>query len=370
MKQQNIKEYFLYLMERYDSDTLTDKEREDYRRLSVEMELVREERVEAAWSSVSERYRRNKKRRGILKLTSRVAAAAVVVGVAITLYTTNRGEGDVVVASKPLITQAAKTINLDEVHIITPKGDVQNIDNKIDNVSEIVATISEQPVVEPAKEQESVEVAKYEIIVPRGSDYNLTLPDGSTVWLAPNSRFSFPEVFTNSREVSVEGEAIFDVVRDEKRPFIVKTDDMNINVLGTMFYVSAIKDSKNSETALIRGSVEVQISGTNLSTVLKPSTMAEYSKGDGQLMVKDVDTSRFLKLLEGELYFNNEPLGVIAERIERFYNITIQFEDDSLKSKRFYGSLEVDSSYEELLKLLSETEAFSYTVKGDTVTIK
>ena len=156
--------------------------------------------------------------------------------------------------------------------------------------------------------------------VPLGKSAHLTLPDGSQVWLYPDSRLLFPHRFTgNEREVSLEGQAYFKVVRNEEQPFVVSAGDMVTKVLGTEFVVAAYANDI-PKVALVSGKVEV----TNhlAKTVLTPGKLAKLN-ADGHFSVNDVDTEQYIQWRDGYFYFDNATAHDILLAIGRNYNVCV-----------------------------------------------
>ncbi len=378
-KEIKIRERLLYLLDRFEDGSISRSEQNELLQLKEDIDIVSRENINSAWAKINRSRIINRPSRRV-KLIRIAASVAVAVITGLVLYISNdrstirHHKDKTIVAAIP--SQVNVEIDLNEVYIVAPDGKKKNITRDAishsinEEIKEIKQERESKEEVTTEKLIEAVEVQEYEVIVPRGVDYNLTLPDGSTVWLAPNSKLIFPDSFGETREVSVVGEAIFDVVKMVDKPFIVKMQDIDVNVLGTMFYVSAIEGSNKTETALIRGSVEVNVAASGLKTVLIPSTKAEYSRGDSELIVEEVDVTPYLKLLKGELFFDDETFENIAKRVERFYNITIQFNNNEVKQKRFYGSIKMGADFEEIFDILSVTEAFSYEINDRVVIIK
>ncbi len=143
-----------------------------------------------------------------------------------------------------------------------------------------------------------------ELIIPRGGEYSLTLSDGTVVFLNADSKLRFPVKFGDTkREVELEGEGYFEVTRNEKVPFIVKTSRMDVLVLGTKFNISAYEDDSITMTTLVQGSVRVTASDNGMSVVLQPNEQAELEHGGNILQVSEVDASFATAWKDGRLRF-------------------------------------------------------------------
>lgn len=183
---------------------------------------------------------------------------------------------------------------------------------------------------------------------PAGGTYKITLSDGTAVWLNAESRLSFPEAFLgDTREVRLEGEAYFQVARDENRPFIVQAADQEIRVLGTQFNVLAYADEPQQQTTLISGKVEVAHQGKRYT--LKPGEQARTQGSDFTL--KEVNTSAYTGWKEDLFVFEQASLQTILRRFARWYSIDIAYEVQR-KDDRFMGSISRRANLQEALEIL------------------
>ena len=173
--------------------------------------------------------------------------------------------------------------------------------------------------------------------VPRGAEYDLILSDGSRVWLNAESRLRYPVVFSDScREVELEGEGYFEVKRDERKPFIVKTEEMDLQVLGTSFNVKAYRDDENIVTTLVTGKIAQRYSEIDTNIILTPSYQAVFNKSSRVLQTKEVDVRAALAWREGRIVMDNARLEDIFRELSRWYDFEIVYTNASLKDMRFY----------------------------------
>lgn len=167
------------------------------------------------------------------------------------------------------------------------------------------------------------------LIVPRGKDFKVILADGTEVWLNAESKLSYPSKFTSdTRLVTLEGEAYFNVAKDKARPFIVKTNKLQTKVLGTEFNVKAYDKDKQHIT-LVEGKVQVNCVLSKKEIELKPGQDASLDE-DGSIVVKNVDTYKYTQWKDGYFYFDNIALSEIVQELGRWYNIDIEFENSSM----------------------------------------
>jgi len=221
---------------------------------------------------------------------------------------------------------------------------------------------------------EKEEIVYNTIIVPYGKRTQITLSDSSNIWLNSGSKLIYPASFKGSkREVYLEGEAIFEVAKNEKMPFQVVTRDIEIKVLGTVFNVSAYHDDDFSSTVLERGSVELKYKSNALlkqsKITMVPGTMAIYSTDSKTIQQKKVDTRDYTCWKEGYIILHNETLLEITKRLSRYYNMSIVLENESLKTKTFSGRLDLMNSAGNVLKIIAETSDFALTTNENEIVI-
>lgn len=200
---------------------------------------------------------------------------------------------------------------------------------------------------------------------PYGAKTHVVLPDSSVVWLNSGSELSCSSGFNKSRDVFLKGEAYFNVTKG-RVPFTVHTSLGQVKVKGTIFNVKNY-ENEAFETTLIKGSVSVQHSGTGQMITLRPGEQSDVS-GD-KMVVKPVDTGIFTSWINGKLIFNNEPLPKAVRRLERWYNIRIELDDDErLSGIRYNGTIEMES-FSEVLRLLGTTAPIRYDYHDKTRTV-
>jgi ferric-dicitrate binding protein FerR (iron transport regulator) len=156
----------------------------------------------------------------------------------------------------------------------------------------------------------------------------VTLPDSSVVWLNANSRLSYAEDFTAVREVTLTGEAFFDVRKSMERPFTVRTEQMQVEVMGTRFMVSDYPDEATVETVLVSGKVNVRATGDDSSVTLSPNQQWKLSTDTRQAGVSTVDAARYAGWISGQIAFENATLKEVAEQLRLWYGISITVPDD------------------------------------------
>ncbi|SFB87831.1 FecR protein [Algibacter lectus] len=196
-----------------------------------------------------------------------------------------------------------------------------------------------------------------------GSSTELVLPDGTLVWLNSGSTLRYPESFDSmqDRKVVLNGEAYFEVTKNKKKPFIVNTEKADVKVYGTSFNVSSYNDYESMSVALLEGKVSL-VEGGNELTVLKPTDVVEFNSVENKLYKSvDLNINKYVAWKEGYMVFDDTSLGKVIERLEKWYNVKIQIEDNVLESYRFTATFH-DESIENVLRLLCLSSPMEYEV--------
>jgi len=194
------------------------------------------------------------------------------------------------------------------------------------------------------------------IITSTGEEYTLQLSDGTQVHLNAESEIRFPVKFLKgSREVSVKGEAYFIVAKDPKHPFLAKTAKMDIRVLGTQFNVNAYENQESEKTTLVEGSLEVISTVNRYSKILTPGQQASVDQ-TGIMQVSDVDTKLYTDWIDGKFIFVNERLEDIINKLSRWYNIEVEYADESVKDIRFGARLNRYTQVNAIFEIMNNTQ--------------
>lgn len=215
------------------------------------------------------------------------------------------------------------------------------------------------------EKKESQQIAEMTASTPRGGTYNITLPDGTTVVLNAESSLKFPSIFNGTnRQVTLIGEAYFEVSKDKRHPFIVKTEGQSIQVLGTHFNVNNYAANHEVKTTLLEGSVKV--TGKNNEVVLSPGQQAKLAAG--QLSVQRVDPEEAVSWKNGYFRFNDENIVDVMQKISRWYNIEVQYKG-KVTEEGFTGTISKYSQISDVLDMLERTKAVHFEIEGRRVTV-
>lgn len=180
----------------------------------------------------------------------------------------------------------------------------------------------------------------------------MVLPDGSQVWLNAASSLHYPTRFPDGeRKVELSGEAYFDIVKDDRKPFTVVAGKQTIAVLGTAFNVKAYTDEPYIKTTLIEGRIKLASPDGNNTSILKPGEQAIL---DGnRLQVKAVDTREDVAWKSDLFYFSNTDLRDVGYQLQRWYDIEVDF--STLPAEKLYGQLPRSTPLPQLLKVIEKT---------------
>lgn len=211
-----------------------------------------------------------------------------------------------------------------------------------------------------------------EFSTPAGQRAQVKLYDGTTVWLNASSTLRYPNRFdVKERRVELDGEAYFEVSKDERRPFIVVTEKMNVKVLGTKFNVFAYRGQDVFSALLVEGSVEVSDAHESAGTMrLEP--YEEAVREEGRFVRRQVRNTDFLLWKDGIYAFDDATLGDIVRKLELYYDVTISVENAALESYRFSGKFRQRDGVENVLRTLQKVRPFSYLRddKQNNITIR
>ena len=203
------------------------------------------------------------------------------------------------------------------------------------------------------------------IKVPAGQRANLTLPDGTNVWLNARSEMCYPAAFTgNKREITLDGEAYFEVTHNDDKPFVVQTNKCNVEVLGTKFTVEAYSDSEDFCTSLMEGSVRVSDKGNpSESLVLAPNQQVSWINGHLQSKpIADFDPFRWK---EGLICFKSMHFKELMSRFEKCYGIHIIIENPKLADYICSGKFRISDGIDKALRILQKDAKYTFERNKD-----
>ncbi|NML42065.1 FecR family protein [Chitinophaga sp. G-6-1-13] len=230
-----------------------------------------------------------------------------------------------------------------------------------------------------------------EVTTRNGSRTSIQLADGTRVWLNAGSKLSYSKDFgKNDRSVTLSGEAFFDVAKQADHPFVIHTETMDIRVLGTSFNVRSYPEDKTTEASLITGSIEAIVKHNATRIILKPSekivvmnplpaiarsAKTQTAKEETTVTLSHVSyyaaqTTAITETswMENKLVFKDESFTELAQQMERFFGVRVQFDNPQLQQLRFTGIFEQET-VQQALSALQLTAAFRYEIQHDTIII-
>lgn len=209
-----------------------------------------------------------------------------------------------------------------------------------------------------------------QLIVPIGRRSSITFADGTKIWVNSGSKVVYPVKFAkDKREIFVEGEIFLDVSRDEQKPFIVKTRQMDIRVLGTQFNVNAYENEANMQVVLVSGKVEVNLNSTCKNT-LTPNQMFSYDSNLYKGKITTVDANDYVAWKDGYYQFHQKPLKMILKKLSRYYGIPIYCESSAADELICSGKLDLKESFDEVMNALKKAAPIEIVNKSESVEIK
>jgi ferric-dicitrate binding protein FerR (iron transport regulator) len=219
--------------------------------------------------------------------------------------------------------------------------------------------------------QQPAELNLIECFVPKGEIEEITLPDHSVAILNSGTTLIYPENFTgNSRQIYLNGEAKFTVAKDPEKTFVVKTKDMDVNALGTIFNVSSYSDDSKTAATLVQGSVQVDIKPDGQSLMLKPGEQVVYNHLTKTAERKTVRIEYVLAWERGQMVFQSAPLYKIITEMERRFNVKVYLNSTDLNDEKLTVKFLNDESLEEILHTLQQIiKRFHYKIDKDRVYI-
>ena len=207
------------------------------------------------------------------------------------------------------------------------------------------------------------------INVPMGEKSELTLADGTKVWLNSGTKLRFPMAFNSkARNVFVEGEAFFDVAKNKHKPFVVNTGKLNIEVLGTRFNVSAYPEDNEIVATLEEGKIVAYFKNNSGKTELRPGQQLCFSTQSNSMKLTYVNTGLYTSWKENMLRFENAGFYDVIKKMERWYDVKINVEEMESFQKKYNMTIKTES-LREILNLISLTIPINYEISENKVFI-
>ena len=218
----------------------------------------------------------------------------------------------------------------------------------------------------------SLVLAYHKVIVPRGGEFQISLEDGTKVWLNSESVLKYPEVFIGAtREVFLEGEAYFEVTKNAGCPFIVHSGVQSVRVLGTSFGITNYADDCDLTTTLVSGKVEVELPGfSDEKFFLEPGFQLAYDRQCRKIEKRMVNIYEYVAWKDGKYVFTQKRLEDMLNTLSRWYDFQVFFQNPEAKEVLFSGELKRFDSFSDILRLIEKTSDVKFTTAGNTVLVR
>ncbi len=261
-----------------------------------------------------------------------------------------------------LVLESGSTINLSNDSTLIKDG----VTKIVNHNRQLVYESNHNKVSESYKEEV---IVKNKLLVPRGGEYVIVLSDGTRVWLNSDSQLEYPVKFIGeTREVTLTGEGYFEVTKNSKVPFIVKSEDFSVRVVGTSFNINSYKDMNRSDITVETGAVDVIRPSGKVTRVNKYQQLI-VNRLTNEQIVQTVDAGVAMSWKNGFFYFDKEPLDNIIKKISRWYDVNTVITSDSLSKMRFFGEVIKYGNASEVLEMLSLTGEIKYEILNDKIII-
>jgi ferric-dicitrate binding protein FerR (iron transport regulator) len=207
----------------------------------------------------------------------------------------------------------------------------------------------------------------------RGETYKVQLPDGSMVWLNAASSLIYPATFVGKeqRRVSLTGEGYFEIAKDKAHPFIVTSEQQDVEVLGTHFNINTYQHSKEIKTTLLEGSVRLYYYPKNrtaeIEKILKPGQQSTIKNND--ISVAEVDTDDAIAWKNGFFVFDEETLENVMDKVGRWYDLEIEYQSPALKQEIFGGSVSRTENVSQVLSVLTKAGTVKFKLSGRKIIV-
>lgn len=335
------------------------------KRLLVDVKRKKYKGWQEAYAHVIARVKRERRRRVLLYTSVAASVLLVVLGVLFAFP----GKDDQ--AAVAIVEHQCARVS--GVELISPDGQTYYLGNDssriviADSTSEM--RVHDKVLFVSAREDNREQAEYYTIKVPLGGEYTVLLPDSTRIYLNAGTTLRYPNKFIGkNREVFLSGEAYFDVYHDESRPFIVRAEQISIQVLGTSFNVNAYPAWKEVKTTLVEGKISVK-SGRD-TIIMVPGTQVVYNKETRECVYTRVDVNNFISWKDGYYDFENLSLEELMFIFSNWYNLEIVYMNEQVKALKFGGRLQRYDDVSSLLRQLEYTQDVHFKLDGNKLIVR
>lgn len=213
-----------------------------------------------------------------------------------------------------------------------------------------------------------------EVVTPLGSTSKIVLPDGSVVWVNAGSTLTYNYDYNKAtREVNLLGEAYFEVTHDPLRPFIVKSEELDIKVVGTSFNVKAYQNEESVNVSLVTGTINVHINNGAVESeevTLSPDRMLSFNKDSNSVEIIPIEGKDAMAWTSGRVKFTEQPFVKIVKDLERKFSVSIRIESERLKKETYSGSFSPNHTLDQILREVDVDKKYRWTKHRDEIIIR
>ena len=337
------------------------------RSIRVKKEQMSNERQDLLWTRIKDsnkilQMQRNRRFRSFIWMVAASVTVLIIFSISY-IYTNVNKTPDV----EAIAREMAVTPEADDIQLVLPDKQIpiSGQESQIEYDAKGTVVVNSEKIADAFQSSSNSSKRSLEfnqLIVPNGKRSTLILEDGTKVWVNAGSRIVYPVAFADKkREIYVNGEVFLEVAPDKNRPFVVKTKEMDVQVLGTSFNVMAYETDESASVVLVTGSVQVDTRDDE-DFRLEPNRMFSYHKGECD--IKDVNVNDYILWKDGLYTYRSEHLSVILDRLSRYYGKKISYKSD-VADLRCSGKLDMQEDLEVVLDGLSQTAPILYKKIGE-----
>ena len=357
-----------------DENFLTYKRLKELHRKNVLLPDINDLNSQEAWKVISAELQKNKSfKKNRFSSYSLFRYAAVFIGLIGCFYSYRTLSTQETIQTELDANAITLEMGNGEIQVLTQQGTANIVTNKgsvLGKKGDGIVDYSMNQVSE-----KDVAALEYNTIhIPNGKTFKIILSDGTAVNLNAGSSLKYPVKFTKgeNREVTLIGEAFFDVYKDQHSPFIVSSGTMDVRVLGTKFNITSYPEDSNQSTVLVEGAVRLYEHGEEYvednSTLLSPGYMADWNGADKEMEVNKVNTEFYTGWMDGRLAMKKMNFLNIIQKLQRHYNVKITNEFEELNDRIFTATFETENIREVLETFKVETP-FEFEINGNQIRI-
>jgi len=314
------------------------------------------------WSAIERKVKSDKKARRLRYVISVAASAAVILGACWILRDRLFYPQDSILN----VAQSDMTESEDVVLIMSDNKQVNIKSDSIVTYSKNGQILLQEEILDANGDKKEDKIEYNQIIVPRGKRIQLVLSDASRLWINSGSKVVYPRSFSGKkREIFVDGEVYLEVEKNKEMPFIVKTNNFDVQVLGTSFDICTYKGVESS-VVLVNGIVNVK-DNKGKKSELKPNEKIVINE-NGLGEKKIVDVSEYVGWINNLLVLKSQPLGEVFEKLYLYYDIKFEI-DASVRNMPLSGKLDLKDQIEDVVKSISKTAPITYTISNGKIII-